>query len=68
MESRLVYEIMQYWDEDDAGWGAAERDLAAVWRRQPKWVVSRMLTSVGPNAMLVSDDLEGGDARPEGKP
>ena len=26
---------------------------------QPKWVVSRSLTSVGPNATLVADDLEG---------
>ena len=29
---------------------------AAVWRRQPKWVVSRTLTSVGPNATLVQGD------------
>jgi dihydrofolate reductase len=50
---------MQYWDEDNTGWGTAEPDFAAVWRRQPKWVVSRTLKSVGPNAMLVSDDLEG---------
>jgi len=25
---------------------------------QPKWVVSRSLTSVGPNATLVADDVE----------
>jgi dihydrofolate reductase len=29
------------------------------WRKQPKWVVSRSLKSVGPNARLVKDDLEG---------
>ena len=29
-----------------------------MWRRQPKWVVSRSLKSVGPNATLVRDDLE----------
>ena len=29
-----------------------------VWRRQPKWVVSHSLKSVGPNATLVEDDLE----------
>ena len=29
-----------------------------MWRRQPKWVVSRSLKSVGPNATLVEDDLE----------
>jgi hypothetical protein len=27
---------------------AEERDYAAVWRSQPKWVVSRSLKSVGP--------------------
>jgi dihydrofolate reductase len=33
-------------------------DFAAVWRSQPKWVVSRSLKSVGPNATLVEDDIE----------
>ena len=55
---RRLYEIMRYWDEDVADWGAEERDFAAGWRRQPKWVVSRSLKSVGPNATLVGDDLE----------
>ena len=55
---RGLYEIMRYWDADVADWGAAECDFAAAWRRQPKWVVSRTLTSVGPNATLVGDDLE----------
>jgi len=54
---RRTYEIMRYWDEDQADWGADERDYAAVWRRQPKWVVSRTLTSVGPNATLVQGDV-----------
>jgi hypothetical protein len=31
---------------------------AAAWRSQPKWVVSRSLKSVGPNATLVADDIE----------
>lgn len=35
-----------------------ERDYAAAWRNQSKWIVSRTLTSVGPNATLVKDDLE----------
>jgi len=52
-----MYEIMRYWDEDLPDWGAEERDFAAAWRRQPKWVVSRSLKSVGPNATLVGDDL-----------
>src|SRR5688572_20469533 len=55
---RRMYEVMRYWDEDQADWGADERDYAAAWRSQPKWVVSRTLNSVGPNATLVDDDLE----------
>jgi dihydrofolate reductase len=54
---RRIYEVMRYWDEDQSDWGAAEREYAAVWRRQPKWVVSRSLKSVGPNASLVGEDL-----------
>ncbi|HVY88136.1 MAG TPA: dihydrofolate reductase family protein [Hyphomonadaceae bacterium] len=55
---RRMYEVMRYWDEDQAGWGEAEREYAAVWRAQQKWVVSRTLKSVGPNATLVSDNVE----------
>ena len=55
---RVVYEVMRYWDEDDPNWGADEREFAEAWRAQPKWVVSRTLKSVGPNATLVDDDLE----------
>jgi dihydrofolate reductase len=55
---RRTYEVMRYWDEDRPEWTAEERDFAAVWRRQPKWVVSRSLKSVGPNATLVEDDIE----------
>ena len=55
---RRMYEVMRYWDENDPGWTAEERDFATAWQRQPKWVVSRSLTSVGPNATLVRDDLE----------
>jgi hypothetical protein len=47
---RRMYEVMRYWDEDLPDWDANERDFAAVWRSQPKWVVSRSLKSVGPNA------------------
>ena len=55
---RRMYEVMRYWDEDRPEWDAEERDFAAAWRSQPKWVVSRSLKSVGPNATLVADDLE----------
>jgi dihydrofolate reductase len=55
---RRMYEVMRYWDEDRADWVAEEHDFAAAWRSQPKWVVSRSLKSVGPNATLVEDDIE----------
>ena len=55
---RRMYQIMRYWDEDHADWGAEEHEYAAAWRSQPKWVVSRSLKSVGPNATLVADDID----------
>ncbi len=55
---RQIYEIMRYWDDDRPEWNADEHAFAAAWRKQPKWVVSRTLKSVGPNATLVGDDLE----------
>ena len=55
---RRLYEVMRYWDEDRPEWDAEERDFAAAWRKQPKWVVSRSLKSVGPNATLVVDGFE----------
>src|SRR5256885_16410062 len=56
---RKMYEIMRYWDDDQSEWDAEEHAFAAAWRKQPKWVVSRSLESVGPNATLVKGDLEG---------
>lgn len=60
---RGLYEVMRYWDQDD--WDQDDpartpdlRDFALAWRNQPKWVVSRTLKSVGPNATLIKDDLE----------
>ena len=55
---RRMYEVMRYWDEDHLEWDEARRDYAAAWRSQPKWVVSRSLKSVGPNATLVEDQVE----------
>src|SRR3954470_15352203 len=55
---RQMYEVMRYWDDEQADWGPEERAFAVAWRKQPKWVVSRTLKSVGPNATLVGDDLE----------
>jgi len=55
---RRMYEVMRYWDDDDPEWSEAFRAYALAWRRMPKWVVSRSLKSVGPNATLVGDDVE----------
>lgn len=54
---RRMYEIMRYWDDDHPEWDAERRAYAAAWRNQPKWVVSRSMKSVGPNAMLIEGDL-----------
>lgn len=56
---RRVYELMRYWDDEHPEWDEDRRAFAAAWRRQPKWVASRTLTSVGPNARLVEGDLAG---------
>ena len=55
---RRMYEVMRYWDDDHPEWDAEQHAFAAAWRNQPKWVVSRSLRSVGPNATLVPDDFE----------
>lgn len=55
---RRLYEIMSYWDEDHPERDEARRDFAMAWRSHPKWVVSRTLKTVGPNASLVTGDLE----------
>lgn len=65
---RGLYELMHYWDGDEwaagdpamdhAGSQAALRDFADAWRAMPKWVVSRSLKEVGPNATLIADDFE----------
>jgi dihydrofolate reductase len=57
-----LYELMRYWDGDDwAQDGRAQDDLRAfakAWRAMPKWVVSRSLKEVGPNATLIGGDFE----------
>ena len=55
---RGMYEAMRYWDDDLPDWDAEARDYAAAWRARPKWVVSRSLKSVVPNATLIEGDLE----------
>jgi Dihydrofolate reductase len=60
---RRMYEIMRYWDDEQPDWDDDERAFAQAWRAMPKWVVSHTLTSVGPNAQLVTDDLADAIAR-----
>ena len=60
---RRLYELMTYWDGDDwnqsdPSLGADLRAYAEAWRAMPKWVVSRSLKQVGPNATLVGEDFE----------
>ncbi len=60
---RRMYEIMRYWDDDHPEWDTERQAFAAAWRKQPKWVASRSLKSVGTNATLVGDDFEGAICR-----
>lgn len=60
---RGLYEVMRYWDgkdwdQDDPAQGPALLDFAEAWRAMPKWVASRSLKEVGPNATLLGDDIE----------
>jgi dihydrofolate reductase len=55
---RELYTVMQYWDMDDPSWNAVENDFADAWRETPKVVVSTTLSEVGPNATLVSEDVD----------
>lgn len=64
---RGLYELMRYWDgdvwdKDDPAQGDL-RAFAEAWRAMPKWVASRSLKEVGPNATLLADDLEAGVRR-----
>lgn len=53
-----LYELMRYWDDDQPGWTPAEHEFALAWRESPKWVVSTTLSEAGPNATLVSSNVE----------
>jgi dihydrofolate reductase len=55
---RRMYEVMRYWDDDHPEWTESFREFAIAWRELPKWVVSRTLQAVGPNATLISDGIE----------
>jgi dihydrofolate reductase len=57
-----LYELMRYWDGDE--WEENPqvqgdlRAFAEAWRAMPKWVVSKSLKEVGPNATLIGEDIE----------
>lgn len=53
-----IYGLMRYWDDDRPEWSDDEREFAAALQATPKWVFSRTLAEVGPNAHLVSGDIE----------
>jgi dihydrofolate reductase len=59
---RGLYELMRYWDGEEWAQDSREQDdlraFAEAWRAMPKWVVSRSLKEVGPNARLIGDELE----------
>ena len=55
---RRMYEVMRYWDDEHPEWTPDQRAFATAWRRHPKWVASRTLSAVGPNATLVPDGVE----------
>ena len=50
---------MRYWDDDHPEWDADKQAYAAAWRNLPKWVASHSLKSVGPNATLIGNDVQG---------
>lgn len=54
---RRMYEVMAYWDEDHPGAPPVEEDFADAWREKPKWVASRTLKELGPNASLLDADI-----------
>ncbi|NWG54906.1 MAG: dihydrofolate reductase family protein [Hydrogenophilaceae bacterium] len=58
---RGLYEVMRYWDGDEWDQDHPTMDLRAfaeAWRAMPKWVASRSLKEVGPNATLIGHELE----------
>lgn len=54
---RRMYEVMRYWDDDQPEFDEADHDFARLFRGKPKWVASRTLEKVGPNATLIRGDV-----------
>lgn len=56
---RRMYEMMRYWDEPQDPDNVIDVGFATAFQSKPKWVVSRTLKTVGPNATLIASDVEG---------
>jgi dihydrofolate reductase len=57
---RVVYEVMEYWDEldlEDPAVSQIEREFATYWRATPKHVVSRGNPPVRANAAVLGGDV-----------
>lgn len=54
---RRLYEMMRYWETDNADWTEEAREFAPLWCATPKVVCSTTLREIGPNARLVSKDV-----------
>lgn len=55
---RKTYDLMRYWEDDHPDWERDGAAFAAAWRAQDKRVVSRGAPDLGPNASLLTGDLE----------
>jgi dihydrofolate reductase len=53
-----IYQVMRYWEQDHPEWSPIEHEYAAAWRSKPKWLISRSLKTAGPNATIVTEDLQ----------
>ncbi len=55
---RKTYDLMRYWEQDQPDWDTDLKGFARGWRAQHKFVVSTTLADVGPNATLISRDID----------
>jgi dihydrofolate reductase len=59
---RGMYEIMSYWDgvdPQDQSQSRVEREFAAIYQANPRYVLSRTLESVDAKATLIREDVAG---------
>jgi hypothetical protein len=51
-----MYGVIRYREDEHPAWGAAERAFAQASRGHRKWVASRTLDEIGPNARLIGSE------------